>query len=95
MTLIRTPQKIERFRTIQQQTFVQFPSDLKHENLKVVGYCQGDKIDRLKNLTIFHFDSLEFITKSTNVKKGSDFIHAKGHRKKEGSFKVLFLKRKK
>lgn len=72
-----------------------FDLDFEPFQYEVYGYAQGDKIDRLKNLTIFHFDSLEFITKSTNSKNGGDFIHAKGHRKREGSFKVIILKRKK
>lgn len=52
MGLFRTKPIQERFRTIQQQTFVQFPSDLKHEKLKVVGYCQGDKINHKQPLSV-------------------------------------------
>lgn len=91
MTLIRTPKKIERFRTIQQQTFVQFPSDLKHENLKVVGYCQGDKINHKQPLNIAHFDSISFLRYSENEKDKKKFLHAIGFREegKQVTFLVL------
>ena len=93
MTLIRTPQKIERFRTIQQQILSQlpWPSDLKHENLKVVGYCQGDKINRKQPLNIAHFDSISFLRYSENEKDKKKFLHAIGFREegKQVTFLVL------
>lgn len=92
MTLIRTTHKIERFRTIQQQTFVQFPSDLKHENLKVVGYCQGDKINRKQPLNIAHFDSISFLRYSENEKDKNKFIHALGYREEGKQITFLVLK---
>lgn len=91
MTLIRTPQKIEKFRTIQQQTFVQFPSDLKHENLKVVGYCQGDKINRKQPLNIAHFDSISFLRYSENEKDKKPYIHAIGFREEGKQITFLVL----
>lgn len=99
MTLIRTPQKIERFRTIQQQILSQlpWPSDLKHENLKVVGYCQGDKINHKQPLNIAHFDSISFLRYSENEKDKKKFLHAIGYREegKQITFLVLEVIKKK
>ena len=91
MGLVRTNPIQERFRTIQQQTFVQFPSDLKHENLKVVGYCQGDKINRKQPLNIAHFDSISFLRYSENEKDKKKFIHAIGYRDEGKQITFLVL----
>ena len=94
MGLVRTNPIQERFRTIQQQTFVQFPSDLKHENLKVVGYCQGDKINRKQPLNIAHFDSISFLRYSENEKDKKKFIHAIGFREEGKQITFLVLTEK-
>ena len=91
MGLFRTKPIKERFRTIQQQTFVQFPSDLKHENLKVFGYCQGDKINRKQQLNIAHFDSISFLRYSENEKDKKKFIHAIGFREEGKQITFLVL----
>ena len=91
MGLFRTKPIYERFRTIQQQTFVQFPSNLKHENLKVVGYCQGDKINRKQPLNIAHFDSISFLRYSENEKDKKKFIHAIGFREEGKQITFLVL----
>ena len=89
MTLIRTQLKRERFRTIPSQSFVSFPSDLKPELLKVVGYCQGDKINRKQPLTIAHFDSVSFLHYSENEIDKKKYIHAIGCRGIKLTFLVL------
>lgn len=94
MVLVRTKPIQERFRTIQQQTFVQFPSDLKHENLKVVGYCQGDKINHKQPLNIAHFDSISFLRYSENEKDKKKFIHAVGFREEGKQITFLVLTEK-
>lgn len=91
MGLVRTKPIQERFRTIQQQTFVQFPSDLKHENLKVVGYCQGDKINHKQPLNIAHFDSISFLRYSENEKDKKPYIHALGYREEGKQITFLVL----
>lgn len=94
MRIVRTKPIQERFRTIQQQTFVQFPSDLKHENLKVVGYCQGDKINRKQPLNIAHFDSISFLRYSENEKDKKKFLHAIGFREEGKQITFLVLTEK-
>lgn len=91
MGLFRTKPKPERFRTIQSQTFVQFPSDLNTENLKVVGYAQGDKINRKQPLKIAHFDSISFLRYSENEKDKTPFIHAIGYRDEGKQLTFLIL----
>lgn len=93
MGLFRTKPIQERFRTIQQQILSQlpWPSDLKHENLKVVGYCQGDKINHKQPLNIAHFDSISFLRYSENEKDKKKFLHAIGYREEGKQITFLVL----
>ena len=93
MALIRTKPIKERFRTIQSQTFVQFPSDLNTEKLKVVGYAQGCRINSKQPLKIAHFDSVSFLRYSENEKDKTPYLHAIGYRDegKQVTFLILTI----
>lgn len=94
--VIRTFVKIgeNQYRKNQKVILYNFDADFNQSEYEVFGYLQGDKVDRLKDLTIFHYDSIQFIEKSTNAKKGGEFIHAVAHRFKENTYKTIILKRK-
>ena len=91
MALQRTKPIKERFRVIPSQTFVSFPSDLNTEKLKVVGYCQGNKINSKQPLKIAHFDSISFLRYSENEKDKKQFIHAIGYRENQKQLTILVL----
>lgn len=66
-----------------------FPEGVIAENLRVIGYAQGNKIDRLKQLTVWHFDTIHLLHQSRNVLDKKPYIHALGY--KNDSKRVTFL----
>jgi len=91
--LLITKEKKERFRTIQPQIFYLIPG-VDIFDYEVDGYLQGERVDKLKGLTIAHYDQIQIIRKSTNTNKGGEFLHGIGWRKKENQYTCLVLKKK-
>lgn len=67
------------------------PSDIDIYSYSVVGYLNGDKVDRTKGLGLQHFDSFHVIKKSTNPKIGGDYLHVIAYRQLENDYYVLVL----
>lgn len=89
-SLIITPRSVEGFREIQSQVFYT-PKDL--QGYKVKGYIQGDKVAKLKGLSLDHFDSIQVVRESTNPNKGGYYLHCIGYRKKEKQHSILILEK--
>lgn len=93
MTKITTSVPVkERFRTIRTPILYEIDGvDLKDYHIH--GYLQGERVDKLQGLSISHFDQIQVVKRSTNAKKGGDFVHAIGYRAKENQFLILILKK--
>jgi len=57
----------------------------------VIGYLQGDKIDRCKTLNIESFDSIQLIRNSENTLNKKQFTHAIGWVRQSNLFTVIVL----
>jgi hypothetical protein len=87
----------ERFRLVPSQIAYGFdnlakPNDIK--SFEVHGFLQGERTDRIKGLTLDHFDTIQLIERSENAKTKEEFFHAIGYRIKDQKYTILILKRK-
>jgi hypothetical protein len=85
--------KVERFRIIKDQQ-IYSPFDIDLDNYEVYGYLCGERVDKVKGLSLAHFDSLQVIKKSKNANNGKEFLHVIAHRILNKEFTILILKLK-
>ena len=69
-----------------------FPKGLHPKDLKVVGYGQGDKIDKPKGITWNCFDRIMWFGFSGNPIDGKQFIHSRAD-KGEKTYLLIFEKK--
>lgn len=94
-----TPAKAERsphtrsvLRTIPRQVYY-FPDEINPQDYEVFGFLEGATIGKCKGLSKLHFDTIQFINKTTHPIKGGDFINAIGWRVKERTYSTLIMQR--
>lgn len=81
----------ERFRPRRLLQLINFPKDI--DEYKVVGYLVGNRVDKCKSLTVYHFDTVQYVKHSTNPIQKGEYIHAIGYRIKEQTEYILILER--
>jgi len=91
MTAITTPQKKERFRTVPAQNFFGIPKGVCVAHLSMVGYLQGERVNKKVRVELDCFDTISFLCWSVNDNNGNRFIHALGRRNDNDSSTVLVL----
>lgn len=66
MEIIKTEKIQERFRTVPEQIFLNFPNGFDPNEWEVYGYLQGEELNKKKAVQLNHFDQIEFWTASVN-----------------------------
>ena len=82
----------ERFRPQKLLRFINFPKEI--DDFRVVGYLVGNRVDKCKSLTVYHFDTIQFVKYTTNPIQKGEYIHAIGYRIKEQTTHVLILEKR-
>lgn len=77
ITIIKPNQ--ERFRTIPQMVYWNFPKAIDVTKLVAVGILNGDSCNKNQPLNMNLFDSISYLGTSKNVINKKEFIHALGH----------------
>jgi len=72
--------------------FLNFPKHIDPTKLKVVGYLQGERVDRLKGHTVYFYDTVSFMNESPNANNAKPFIHAIGYNGTSKRTQTLILK---
>lgn len=89
-----TLRKIEnQYRTIQVK-LESFPDDIRPKDYALFGYLNGERINRIKDMTLFSFDLVIYLKNSLNLKNEIEFIHCLGWRNDTNLFTPIILKRK-
>jgi hypothetical protein len=92
-TAIFTPEIKERFRTIPSQ--VQYiPVGMNLNDYKIVGYLNGERLDKCATLTIEQFGTIQHVTASQNAINGKKFEHFICHNPANNKFTILVMQKK-
>ena len=65
------------------------PIGISRSDFFLHGYLLGNRVAKCKDLSIEHFDSIQFICYSQNPNERSVFFHALGWRKKGDTYTIL------
>ena len=87
-----TNSRIKRTFTIERRKVYKHPTVFSKphlEFLKIVGYGQGNKIDKCKYLSVYDFDSISFVQESINPINQQKFTHCWGIRNNKPYFLVM------
>jgi len=82
--------EINRYRTLEVQ-LINFPADIRLSMYEYHGHLQGERVNIMKGIDVFTFDTVSFLKSSQNAKITHEFIHAIGYRSKEKACQQLFL----
>lgn len=93
MRTITLRKKENQYRTIQVQ-FESFPKDIKPREFNFYGYLNGERINRIKEMTLFCFDTIVYLKNSKNTKNEIEYVHCLGWRSDTKLFTPIILKRK-
>lgn len=74
MKLTRT---VNRYQT-DAVNFHSFPDEIDVKQLRYYGHLQGERVNRLKGVTIWDFTDIEWLKKSCNSKNEIEFVHCVG-----------------
>ena len=88
-----TPEKKERFRTIPSQVHY-IPEEMDLNDYEIVGYLNGERLDRCKTLSIEHFGTIQHVTSSENAINGKRFEHFIGHNHQSKRFTIFVMQKK-
>jgi hypothetical protein len=92
-TALCTSERKERFRTIPSQ--VQYiPVGMDLNDYEIVGYLNGERLDKCATLSIEHFGTVQHITSSQNAINGKQFEHFVGHNHQSKRFTIFVMKKK-
>lgn len=86
---------VNRYRTLKVDMEC-FPEAIDVEQLKFYGHFQGERINRIKGMTLFDFESIVFVKESINAITRKNFIQCVAFRdskKVDPIFIVLELKK--
>lgn len=53
-----------------------FPTGCNYKTMAVVGYLQGERMDKCEGITLEHFAEVRYIKHSRNKINGNQYIHA-------------------
>jgi hypothetical protein len=85
--------RVNQYRTME-TSFFMFPDHLNVRELEYIGHKQGLRTIFEKNVDLFNFDTISFVTESINKISKGTFIHCIGHRLKEDSLTILVFRKK-
>jgi hypothetical protein len=85
--------EINRYRTLEVQ-LINFPADIRLSMYEYHGHLQGERVNIMKGIDVFTFDTVSFLKSSQNAKITHEFIHAIGYRSKEKSVSTIIFKKR-
>ena len=88
-----TEPKQERFRTISEAVHY-LPTGMNLNDYKIVGYLNGERLDKCATLTIEQFGTIQHVTASQNAINGKKFEHFICHNPTNDKFTILVMRKK-
>ncbi len=87
-----TNSRIKRTFTIERRKVYKYDTVFSKphlEFLKIIGYGQGNKIDKCKHLSVYDFDAISFVQESINPINQQKFTHCWAIRNEKPYFLVM------
>ena len=88
-----TEPKQERFRTIPESVHY-IPAGMKLNDFEIVGYLNGERLDKCATLTIEQFGTIQHVTSRENAINGKKFEHFICHNPTNDKFTILVMRKK-
>lgn len=83
----------ERFRIIP-KSFHYIPNEMNLKDFEIVGYLNGERLDKCATLTLEQFGTIQHVTSSQNAINGKKFEHFICHNPVNNRFTILVMRKK-
>ena len=91
MSVTTLRKRINQYVTFETQ-FLNFPKELNVRNCICFGYLQGMRVNKLKGMSVFTFDSVSYLRTSQNAKTKDLYIHCLGYIEHTKTITSIILK---